>query len=127
MQKPKDEEEHVDSTLHTGNRLKILIKEFSWETEDDRSTLDAQETEQQQLVYIMNLKGGLQKDGTKLYKEEGPNNRKPVAENRLFEEPILYNPSQIYELYKESGRHDKNIEANRFGWFQIMVPNRGSE
>ena len=128
MQKPKDEEEHVDSTLHTGNRLKILIKEFSWETEDDRSTLDAQETEQQQLVYIMNLEGGLQKDGTKLYKEEGPNNRKPVAENRLFlKEPILYNPSQIYELYKESGRHDKNIEANRFGWFRIMVPNRGSE
>ena len=28
MQKPKDEEEHVDSTLHTGNQLKISIKEF---------------------------------------------------------------------------------------------------
>ena len=34
MQKPKDEEEHVNSTLHTGNRLRISIKEFSWETED---------------------------------------------------------------------------------------------
>ena len=29
MQKQKDEEEHVDSTLHTGNRLKISIEEFS--------------------------------------------------------------------------------------------------
>ena len=31
-----------------------------------------QETEQQELVYIMNLKNGLQKDGTKLYDEEDP-------------------------------------------------------
>ena len=31
MQKLKDEEEHVNSTLHTGNQLKISIKEFSWE------------------------------------------------------------------------------------------------
>ena len=30
MQKQKDEEEHVDSTLHTGKRLIFLIKEFSW-------------------------------------------------------------------------------------------------
>ena len=52
-----------------------MIKEFSWETEDDESTLDTQETEQPQLVYMTNLEGGLQKDGTKLYKEEGPNNK----------------------------------------------------
>ena len=75
MQKPKDEEEHVEPTLNTGNQLKISIEEFSWETEDEGSTLDTQETEQPQLVYIMNLKGGLQKDGMKLYKEGGPNNK----------------------------------------------------
>ena len=79
MQKPKYEEEHVKPTLNTGNQLKILIKEFSWETEDDGSTLDTRETEQPQLVYIMNFKGGLQKDSMKLYEEEGPNNKKPVA------------------------------------------------
>ena len=78
-QKPKDEEEHVEPTLNTGNILKLLIKEFSWETEDIGSTLDTQETEQSQLVYIMNLEGGLQKDGMKLYKEEGPNNKKPAG------------------------------------------------
>ena len=65
MQKQKHEEEHVEPTLNTGNQLKILIEEFSWETEDNRSTLDTQETEQQELVYITTLKGGLQKDGMK--------------------------------------------------------------
>ena len=66
MEKPKHEEEHVESTLNIGNQPKISIEEFSWEREDDRSTLDTQETEQQQLVYITNLKNGLQKNGTKL-------------------------------------------------------------
>ena len=55
MEKPTDEEEHADSTLHTDNQLKILIKEFSWGTEDDMSMLNTQETAQQQLVYITNL------------------------------------------------------------------------
>ena len=59
MQKQKDEVEHVDPTLHTGNQLTISIKEFSWETEDNGSTLDTQETEQQQLVYITNLEDDL--------------------------------------------------------------------
>ena len=58
MQKPKDEEEHVEPTLNIGNQLKNLIEEFSWETEDDGSTHDTQETEQPQLVHIMNLEGG---------------------------------------------------------------------
>ena len=85
-EKPKHEEEHVKPTLNTGNRLKISIEEFSWEREDDRSTLDTEELEQQQLVYITNIKNGLQKDGTKLYDEEGPNEKKPAVENRLIEE-----------------------------------------
>ena len=58
-QKPKDEEEHVNSTLQTGNQLKLSIEELSWETEDDGSTLNTQETEQQQLVYITNLEDDL--------------------------------------------------------------------
>ena len=48
MEKLKHEEEHVELSLNISNRLKISIKEFSWEREDDRSTLDMQETEQQQ-------------------------------------------------------------------------------
>ena len=55
----KDEEEQLNSTLYTGNELKISIKELNWETEDDRSTLATQETEQQQLVYITNLEDDL--------------------------------------------------------------------
>ena len=73
MEKPKHEEEHVKPTLNIGNQPKITIEEFSWEREGHRSTLDMEEPEQQQLVYIMNLKNGLQRDGMKLYNEEAPN------------------------------------------------------
>ena len=44
--KQKDEEEHVNSTLHTGNQRKTLIEEFSWGMEDDASMLNTQETVQ---------------------------------------------------------------------------------
>ena len=75
---PKHEEEHVKPTLNIGNRLKISIEEFSWEREDDGSTLDMEEPEQQQVVYITNLKNGLQKDGTKLYNEKKAQTRKSL-------------------------------------------------
>ena len=58
----------------------------------------------------MNLKGGLQKDGTELYNEEGPNNEKPAAKNRHCEEPTLKNLNHVYKLYDESGSDNKNIE-----------------
>ena len=61
-------------------------------------------------MYITNLKGGLQKDSTKLYDKEGPNNKKPAVRNRHFEEPTLNNLNHIYELYEESGSDNKNIE-----------------
>ena len=35
--------------------------------------------------------------------------------NRLFEKPALNNLSHIYELYKEPGSEDKNIEVNKKG------------
>ena len=87
-----------------------MIEEFSWEREDDRSTLDTQETEQHELVYITNLKNGLQKDGMKLYDQEGPNDKTPAAENRLIEEPTLDNLNHIYEFYQESGSDNENTE-----------------
>ena len=60
LQKSKDEEDRADSTLHTGNQLKILIKELSWGMEDDASMLNTQETAPQKLVYITNLEKDLQ-------------------------------------------------------------------
>ena len=75
MEKQKHEEEHVEPTLNTGNRLKILIKEFSWEREGDRSTLGTEEHKQQEIVYITNLEDGLRKDSTTLYDEKGPNKK----------------------------------------------------
>ena len=67
-----------------GNRLKLSIEEFSWETEDDGSTLDTQETEQQQLVYITNLEDDLPKNGTRLYEEEGPKDKKTAVKNSFL-------------------------------------------
>ena len=74
-EKQKHEEEHVEPTLNTGNRLKILIEEFSWEREGDGSTLETEELKQQEIVYITNLEDGLQKNGTTLYDEEGLNEK----------------------------------------------------
>ena len=60
IEKLKHEEEHVEPTLNTGNHLKISIEEFRGEREDGRSTLDTEEPEQQQVVYMTNLENGLQ-------------------------------------------------------------------
>ena len=114
MQKPKDEEEHVNSTLHMGNQLKISIEEFCWGTEDDGSMLNTQETVQQQLVYITNLEDDLQENGIKLNKLEGPKDRKPAAKH-LFFESSLVNLSHVSKLYKEPGSEKKNIEENGKG------------
>ena len=62
-----------------------------------------------------NLKNGLQKDGTNLSDEEGSNDKKPPAKNRLIEEPTLNNLNQIYELYKESGSDNDYIEDSLKG------------
>ena len=75
MEKQKHEEEHVEPTLNTGNRLKISIEEFSWERESDGSTLGTEEPEQQEVVYITNLEDGLRKDGTTMCNEEVPNDK----------------------------------------------------
>ena len=54
-------------------------------------------------MYITNLEDDLQKNGTKLYKEEGPKDKKHGVKNRLFERPSLVNLSHVSKLYKESG------------------------
>ena len=86
-EKQKHEEEHVEPTLNTGNRLKISIEEFSWEREGDGSTLGTEEPEQQDVVYIMNLEDGFRKDGTALYDEKGPNKKGLLRETGLLKYP----------------------------------------
>ena len=39
----------------------------------------------------------------KLYGEEGPNEKKPAARNRLIEEPSQNNLNHVFEVYEESG------------------------
>ena len=115
MEKQKHEEEHVGPTLDTGSRLRISIEEFSWEREANGSTLETEEPNQQQVVYIMNLEDGLQKNSTKLYDEEGPNEKKPAARNRLIEEPSLNNLNHVFEEYEESGSDVDDIEDSLTG------------
>ena len=87
-EKQKHGEEHVGPTLDTGRRLNISIKEFSWEREADRSTLEMEEYDQQQIVYITNLEDGLRKNGTKLYDEEGPNKKSLLRKKGLLKSPL---------------------------------------
>ena len=114
-EKQKHGEEHVGPTLDTSSRLNISIEEFSWEREADRSTLEMEEYDQQQIVYIMNLEDGLQKNGTKLYDEEGPNEKNPAARNRPIKEPSLNNLNHVFELYEESGSDVDYIEDSLKG------------
>ena len=79
MEKRKHEEEHVEPTLNTGNRLKISIEEFSSEREGSGSTLGTEEPEQQEIVYITNLEDGLQKDQHCTIKNA--RTKKPAARN----------------------------------------------
>ena len=64
-------------------------------------------------MYITNLEDDFQKNSTKLYKEQGRKDKKPAANNRLFQKHALNNLSDVYELFEESGREDKNIEAKK--------------
>ena len=86
-EKQKHEEEYVGPTLDTGSRLKISIEEFSWEREADGSTLETEEPDQQQVVYITNLEDGLRNYGTKLYDEEDPNEKSLLREIGLLKSP----------------------------------------
>ena len=109
-EKQKHEEEHVRPTLITGNQLKTSIKEFSWEKEDDESTVKTEEPESGQLVYITNLENGLQMDGNELNDEIGPNEKKPVAYNRPTEKPFLNNLKYEIDIYGETGNDYEHIE-----------------
>ena len=66
-------------------------------------------------MYITNLEDDLQKNGTKLIEEEGPEDKKPAVKSRLFERPSLVNLSHVSELYEESGSENKNIKENGKG------------
>ena len=114
-EKQKHEEEHVGPTLDIGYRLKIPIEEFSWEREANTYTLETEEPDQQEVVYIRNLEDGLRSYGTKLYDEKDPNEKKPVARNRLIEEPSLNNPNHVFEMYEESGSDVDRLEDSLKG------------
>ena len=61
-------------------------------------------------MYITNLEDALRNYGTKLYNEKDLNEKKPVARNRLIEEPSLNNPNHVFEMYEESGSDVDHLE-----------------
>ena len=83
----KHGEEHVGPTLDTSSRLNNSFEEFSWEREDNTSTLETEEYDQQQVVYITNLEDGLRKNSTKLYDEKGPNEKSLLQKTGLLKSP----------------------------------------
>ena len=65
--------------------------------------METEEHKQPQLVYITYLEDGLPKNGTKLYLEEDPDEKKPAASNRLIEVPSLNNLNHEFDIYGETG------------------------
>ena len=86
-EKQEHEEEHDRPTLDTGSQLKISIEEFSWERETNASTLETEEPNQQQVVYIMNLEDGLRNYSTKLYDGKEPNEKSLLREIDILKSP----------------------------------------
>ena len=72
--------------------------------------METEEHKQPQLVYITYLEDGLPKNGTKLYLEEDPDEKKPAASNRLIEVPSLNNLNHDFDIYGETGSDAKHIE-----------------
>ena len=77
--------------------------------------METEEPKQQEIVYIMNHEDGLRKNSTKLYDEEGPNEKKPGAGNRLIEEPSLNILNHVFEVYEEYGSGADYIEDSLKG------------
>ena len=72
--------------------------------------METEEHKPPQLVYITNLLDGLQKNSTKLYNKEGPDEEKPVASNRLIGVPSLNHLNHEFDIYGETGSDAEYIE-----------------
>ena len=114
-------EQNVESTVNTGNQLEVLIEEFNLGMEDDASTLTTQETSLKKSVYITNIKkqtdetlSDPQDFGTKVNKEEGPEDKKPPTKNRPLERSSSINSNDDLDDYEESGsENDERKETKR--------------
>ena len=71
-----DNEEHIQSTVYTGNQLKIPVEEFKLGV-DNASTLTTQETLVKNLVYITNIQE--EKQGT--LKDAGNDGKNPSEQD----------------------------------------------
>ena len=102
-----DNKEHIQSTVYTGNRLKIPVEELKLGVDDDTSTLTTQETLVKNLVYIMNIQE--ENQGTMIdARNDGKNpskqdDKKPTAKTSPLEKSIPINHNDNLKDYGESG------------------------
>ena len=66
-------------------------------------------------MYITNLEDGLRKNGTKLYDEEGLNEKSLLQEIGLLMSPPTNNLNHVFEVYEESGSDVDYIEDSLKG------------
>ena len=71
--------------------------------------MDSEELEQQELVYITNLKTGLQKDGMRQYDEEGPDEKKPAVEKQRYHYDIPRKKEKMRKLWSQRKWHSQTL------------------
>ena len=110
-----DDEEHIHSTVYTGNRLKIPVEELKMGV-DDTSPLATQETPVKNSVYITNIQE--EKQGTMIdTQNDGKNpsqqdDKKPTARTSSLEKSIPVNHNDNLEDYRESAI-DNNLGRDK--------------
>ena len=102
-----DDEEHIKSTVYTGNQLKIPVEELKLGVDDDALTLATQETLVKNLVYITNIQE--EKQGTMIdTRNDGKNpseqdDKKPTVKTSPLEKSISINHNNNFKDYGEYG------------------------
>ena len=102
-----DNEEHVESTVYMGNRLKIPVEELELGVDDNASTLTTQETLVKNLVYITNIQAerqGTIKDAQNDVKNPSEQvDKKPTAKTSPLEKSLPVSHNDDLKDYGESG------------------------
>ena len=111
-----DDEEHIQSTVYTGNRLKSPVEELKLGADDNTSTPATQETSVRNLVYITNIQEEKQGTMTDTQNDgKNPNeqdNKKPTVKTSPLEKSVSVNSNDNLKDYGESGI-DNNLARDK--------------
>ena len=109
-----DDEDHIESTVYTGNQLKVPVEELKLGVDDDTSTLATEETSVENLVYITNIqeeRQGIMKDAQNDGKNPSKHDdKKPTVKTSPLVKSLPVKRNDIFKDYGESGI-DNNPEG----------------